>query len=174
MALLPIVIHPNDVLRAKAAPVDKITPEILTLLDDMLQTMYDAPGIGLAAPQVGVSQRVVVIDVEGKEEGQPGNPLKLINPEIISVSDTKTVLDEGCLSLPDMRVDVSRPDKVRFRYMDTDGNIQEMDADDLLAKCIQHEIDHLDGKLIFDYLSSLKRDMALRRYQKNLRLKAGD
>lgn len=174
MAVLPIIIHPADVLRKKADPVTDITPEILKLLDDMLHTMYDAPGIGLAAPQVGISKRIVVIDVEGKEEGQVGNPLKLINPEIIVVSETKTVLDEGCLSLPDMRVDVERPDAVRFRYMDITGKTQEMDATDLLAKCIQHEIDHLDGKLIFDYLSSLKRDIVLRRYQKALRLKAGD
>ena len=174
MAILPIIIHPNDVLRAKAAPVTDITPDILKLLDDMLQTMYAAPGIGLAAPQVGVSKRVVVIDVEGKEDGIPGNPRKLINPEIISVSETKTVLDEGCLSLPEMRVDVERPDTIRFRYTDIHGKIHEEEATDLLAKCVQHEIDHLDGKLIFDYLSSLKRDMVLRKYNKLLRLKAGD
>jgi len=173
MAVLPIVIHPADVLRAKATPVIEITPEILKLLDDMLETMYAAPGIGLAAPQIGLSKRIVVIDVEGKEEGQPGNPLKLINPEIIWSSETKTVLDEGCLSLPEMRVDVERPDKVRFKYMDVNGQVQEMEAEDLLAKCIQHEIDHLDGKLIFDYLSPLKRDMVLRKYNKMLRLQAG-
>lgn len=170
MSVLEIVLHPDPVLRAKAEAITEVTPEILTLLDDMLDTMYHAEGIGLAAPQIGISKRIVVIDVE-KEEGQPGNPLKLINPEIISSADTRTILDEGCLSLPEMRVEVERPDKVRFRYMDINGKTQEMDADDLLAKCIQHEIDHLDGKLIFDYLSSLKRDMALRRYQKMLRSK---
>lgn len=174
MSVLNVVCHPDAVLRQVAQPVTEITPEILALLDDMVDTMYDEEGIGLAAPQVGVSKRVIVIDVEAKEEGKPLHPVKMINPEIISVSETQTVLEEGCLSLPEMRVEVSRPDKVKFRYTDVHGIVQEVDAEDLLAKCIQHEIDHLDGKLIFDYLSPLKRDMALRRYQKVMRARAED
>lgn len=169
MTVLQIHVHPDPVLRKIAEPVATVTPDIIQLLDDMLETMYAAPGIGLAAPQIGVSKRLVVIDVEGGREGEPANPLRLINPEIIAVSDSKTVLDEGCLSLPDMRVEVMRPEAVAVRYMDVEGNIQTMEADELLAKALQHEIDHLDGKLIFDYLSSLKRDMVLRKYNKTLK-----
>ncbi len=170
MAILPILIHPHPVLRVPAEKVDAITPEILKLLDDMLETMYAAPGIGLAAPQIGVSKRVVVIDVTGEDVSLKRNPLKLINPEIVARSETKTVLNEGCLSLPEMRVDVERPETVTVRYMDEKGATHEIEADDILAKCFQHEIDHLDGKLIFDYLSPLKRNMVLRRYQKTLKL----
>jgi peptide deformylase len=170
MTILPILIHPHPVLRQKAEKVGDITPEILKLLDDMLETMYAAPGIGLAAPQIGVSKRIVVMDVAGEDVGKKRNPMKLINPEIIAVSETKTILDEGCLSLPEMRVEVSRPEIVTVRYKDEKGTEYTIEATDLLAKCFQHEIDHLDGKLIFDYLSPLKRDMALRKYNKNLKL----
>ena len=173
MAILPVVLHPDNVLRQKAAVVTEITPEIVKLLDDMVETMYAEEGIGLAAPQVGVSKRVIVIDVE-QEEGQPGNPLRMINPEVIAASETKTVLGEGCLSLPEMRVDVTRPDEVTVRYMDVDGNTQEIHGTELLAKALQHEIDHLNGVLIFDYLSSLKRDMVLRKYNKTLRIIQGN
>lgn len=166
--ILPIVLHPDFVLREKCVPVDTITDEIRSLLDDMLATMYDADGIGLAAPQIGITKRIVVLDVEQTEEG-PGNPIKMINPEIISSSETKTSLDEGCLSLPTMRVEVLRPETVTVRYMDENGTIQQFDADDLLSKAVQHELDHLDGILIFDHISKLKRDIVLRRYQKNLR-----
>ncbi len=169
MTVLSVTIHPDPVLREKCAVVDAITPEILTLLDDMVDTMYDEDGIGLAAPQIGVAKRLAVVDVEPREEGQRGNPIKLINPEVIAKSDTLTVLDEGCLSLPEMRVEVARPDEVTVRYMDIEGNMQEIHGTDLLAKCLQHEIDHLNGVLIFDYLSSLKRNMVLRKYQKTLR-----
>lgn len=171
MAVLPVVLHPESVLRQKATPVEKITPDILKLMDDMLDTMYEEDGIGLAAPQVDLSIRVIVMDVEERDEKTGrGNPIKMINPEIIAKSEEKTGMEEGCLSLPTMRVDVSRPEQVTVRYMDENGETLEMDADDLLAKCVQHEIDHLNGVLIFDYLSSLKRDMALRRYQKHLRM----
>jgi peptide deformylase len=170
MTILPILIHPHPVLRQKAEKVGDITPEILKLLDDMLETMYAAPGIGLAAPQIGVSKRIVVMDVAGEDVGKKRNPMKLINPEIIAVSEMKTTLDEGCLSLPEMRVEVSRPEIVTVRYKDEKGTEHTIEATDLLAKCFQHEIDHLDGKLIFDYLSPLKRDMALRKYNKNLKL----
>jgi len=169
MAILPVVLHPDNVLRQKCETVSSVTPEILKLLEDMLDTMYTEEGIGLAAPQVGISKRVIVVDVE-QEEGQPGNPLKMINPEVIAKSETTTVLSEGCLSLPKMQVDVTRPNEVTVRYMDTDGNTQEVHATDLFAKALQHEIDHLNGVLIFDYLSSMKRDMALRKYTKTLRM----
>lgn len=173
MAVLPVVIHPDDVLRKKCTPVETITPEILTLLDDMLDTMYDFEGIGLAAPQVNQTCRVVVMDVEQTDEGR-GNPIKMINPEIIAKSDTQSVLDEGCLSLPTMRVDVARPENVTVRYMNEKGETVELQADGLLAKCIQHELDHLNGVLIFDYLTPLKRNMVLRRYQKQMRHAAAD
>ena len=151
----------------------EITPEILTLLDDMITTMYAEEGIGLAAPQVNISKRVVVIDVAKKDDGETPNPLRIINPEIIAKSDTKTILDEGCLSLPEMRVDVERPDHITVRYLDETGATREIEANGLLAKAFQHEIDHLDGILIFDYLSKLKRDIVLRRYLKMLRDQKG-
>jgi peptide deformylase len=169
MTILPILIHPDPVLRKKAEPVAEITPEILRLMDDMLETMYDAPGIGLAAPQIGVSKRVVVIDIDAGREGMAPNPLKLINPEVIASGDTKTIMEEGCLSIPGTLVEVNRPDTVTVRYMDMDGQTQEIHATDLLAKCVQHEIDHLNGKLIFDYLSPLRRNIVLRRYAKMLK-----
>jgi peptide deformylase len=169
MSVLPVILHPNAVLRKKAEPVTKITPEILQLLDDMLDTMYAEEGIGLAAPQVNVSKRLIVIDVEQPEKAERGNPLKMINPEIIAKSDALTILDEGCLSLPEMRVEVIRPEIVTVRYLDETGATKEIEVDDLLSKALQHEIDHLDGILIFDYLSKLKRDIVLRRYQKMMR-----
>lgn len=168
MSILSVLVHPHAVLRQKAEPVDAVTNDIKKLMQDMLDTMYDAPGIGLAAPQIGVSKRLVVIDIGGEGEGER-NPIFMINPEITHYSDGKTTLEEGCLSLPSMRVDVDRPDRVTARFMDLNGTQQILEADGLLAKCIQHEIDHLDGKLIFDYLSPLKRNMVLRRYQKNLK-----
>ncbi|MDB5477748.1 MAG: peptide deformylase [Alphaproteobacteria bacterium] len=173
MSVLPIHFHPDAVLRKKCETVTEITTDILTLLDDMVETMYDEDGIGLAAPQVNVPKRLIVVDVEQREKGEPGTPIKLINPEVIMKSDNLTVLDEGCLSLPDMRVEVARPDSVTVRYMGINGATQEIHATDLLAKCLQHEIDHLNGVLIFDYLSPLKRNIVLRRYQKNMR-HAGD
>lgn len=171
--ILPIIIHPDSMLRQKCEIVTEVTSEIRTLLDDMLATMYDADGVGLAAPQVGVLKRVIVLDTEQTEEG-PGRPLKMINPEIVASSETKTVLDEGCLSLPTMRVEVTRPDMVVVRYMDENGAMHEVEATDLFAKAVQHEIDHLNGVLIFDYLSKLKRDMTLRRYEKNRRIAMGE
>ena len=168
MALLPIILHPDPVLRKVAESVTDITPDILQLLDDMMETMLKAPGIGLAAPQVAVSKRVIVLDVEGRD-AVGGQPFKMINPEIIAFSDDKTELEEGCLSLPEMACVVSRPKEVTVRYRDITGKEQQLDADGLLAKAIQHEIDHLNGKLIFDYLSSMKRDIVLRRYLKMLR-----
>ena len=168
MAKLDIVLHPDPTLRKICEPVSDITPQLKQLMDDMLETMYAAPGIGLAAPQVGVSKRIIVMDLEAKDD-KPGRPIKMINPEIISSSVELTVLEEGCLSLPEMNCDVVRPEKIRARYLDENGIVQEIEADGLLAKCIQHEIDHLNGRLIFDYLSSLKRNIVLRRYMKMLK-----
>jgi peptide deformylase len=169
MAVLPVIVHPSGVLRQICEPVDKITPEILQLLEDMVETMYAEEGIGLAAPQVNVTQRLVVIDVDQREEEKIRNPIKLINPEIISKSENLTVLDEGCLSLPEMRVEVARPDEVIVRYMDIEGKTQEIHGAGLMAKALQHEIDHLNGVLIFDYLSKMKRDIVLRKYNKIMR-----
>ena len=168
MALLPIILHPDPVLRKRAEPVTEITPDILKLLDDMLETMYDAPGIGLAAPQVSISKRLVVIDIEGRD-GKGDTAYKMINPKITAFADIKTELEEGCLSLPDMACVVTRPEQVTITYMDVNGKEHELNADGLLAKAIQHELDHLDGKLIFDYLSPIKRDITLRRYLKMLK-----
>ncbi len=153
MALLEILIYPDNRLRDVATPVDAVDDEVLTLLDDMLETMYDAPGIGLAATQVGVHRRIVVIDVSEHKD----SPLILINPEILD-STGSGVGEEGCLSIPGVYEDVERPAEIRFRALDRNGEPYEMQTDGLLAVCVQHEVDHLDGKLFVDYLSALKRN----------------
>ena len=164
MALREILIVPDPRLKKECAPVEKVDDEIKTLLDDMLETMYAAPGIGLAAPQIGVMKRVVVMDVSDDKE-KP-EPLKLINPEIIWESEETSVYQEGCLSIPEQYADVERPAEVGMRYMDENGETHEIEADGLLATCIQHEIDHLDGILFTDYLSALKRNMIIKKVQK--------
>ncbi len=164
MALLPIITAPDPRLKKKCAPVEKVDAEIRQLMDDMLETMYQAPGIGLAAPQVGVLKRVIVLDVTHEEE--PRNPLFMANPEIIWVSDEDTSYNEGCLSLPEHYADVVRPATVRVRYLDHENEIREIEATELLATCIQHEIDHLDGILFVDHISALKRNMILRKLLK--------
>lgn len=167
MTALPIYVVPQDVLRQKAEPVEGVTPEIKKLMENMLETMYAAQGIGLAAPQVGVSKRVVVIDVEQKEnDGERGKPMFIVNPEIISSSEEISSYEEGCLSIPGQVADVKRPARVTVRYLDENGNAQQVDADGLLATCLQHEIDHLNGVLFIDHISSLKRDMILRKLKK--------
>jgi peptide deformylase len=166
MALLDIITLPDAKLRLVSEPVERIDDETLRFMDDMLETMYDAPGIGLAAIQVGVPRRIVTIDVSGREEGSEPEPLFLINPEILTSSDERSVYEEGCLSIPDYYAEVERPASLRIRYLDRDGKLQELEADDLLATCIQHEIDHLDGKLFIDYLSRLKRDMVIKKFVK--------
>ncbi|WP_299442553.1 peptide deformylase [uncultured Rhodospira sp.] len=170
MAVLPIVVAPDPRLKRKAEPVAAVDAEIATLMDNMLETMYAAPGIGLAAPQVGVLKRVIVVDVA--REGEAPQPLRMANPEVIWRSDEMNVHEEGCLSLPDMYEDVTRPARVRVRYLDRDNQAREIDADGLLATCVQHEIDHLNGTLFVDYLSTIKRGMILRKLQK--RKKNGD
>jgi peptide deformylase len=164
MAIRPIIIAPDPVLKAKAKPVENIDGGIVRLMDDMLETMYRAPGIGLAAPQIGILQRVIVVDVADKDE-KP-QPFAMANPEILWKSDETSVHNEGCLSLPDHYADVTRPKQVRLRYIDRDGEIRELDADNLLATCVQHEIDHLNGVLFIDHISLLKRNMILRKLQK--------
>lgn len=167
MALLPIIHVPDPLLRQVAAPVKEINADILRQLDDMAETMYDAPGIGLAAPQIGQMNRLIVMDC-AKDDDAP-ELWKMINPEIIGQSDELSKLEEGCLSIPDHVADVERPASVSARYMDVDGNVQEMQADGLLAACIQHEIDHLNGILFIDHLSRLKKNMIWRKVLKDAR-----
>ena len=164
--LIPIVKIPDPILRQIAQPVDEITDGVRQLLDDMAATMYDAPGIGLAAPQINVSQRLVVIDC-GKYDAP--ELYKMVNPEIIALSEEQAVLEEGCLSIPDQTAEVTRPAEVSIRYLDETGTSQTLTADGLLAACIQHEIDHLNGVLFIDHISRLKRDMITRRVMKELR-----
>jgi peptide deformylase len=164
MAILPIILTPEPVLRETAKPVDTITDELLSLLDDMADTMYDAPGIGLAANQIGRLERVIVMDCA--KDGSAPELWKMINPEIITSSAETAKLEEGCLSIPGHNSDVVRPAEVEVRYLGTDGNMHEMQADGLLAACVQHEIDHLNGVLFIDHLSRLKRDMIWRKVLK--------
>ena len=164
MALLPILTAPDPRLKKKAKPVEKVDNAVRSLMADMLETMYAAPGIGLAAPQVGELTRVLVLDVA--REGEPRNPLKVANPEIVWVSDDDGVYEEGCLSVPEHYAEVVRPRAVKVRYLDETGAERLIEAEGLLATCLQHEIDHLDGILFIDHLSSLKRNMILRKLLK--------
>lgn len=168
MAKRPILILPDQRLRQVADPIEKIDDSIKALAADMLETMYDAPGIGLAAPQIGEMKRIVVMDLA--KEGETPDPLVMINPEILKYSEETTVTEEGCLSIPELYYDVERPAEVTVRYTDLDGNTIDKDATDRLAICIQHELDHLDGVLYIDYLSRLKRDRVLKKFQKADRL----
>ena len=168
MAIRDIIILPDTQLRLVSKPIEKITPEIRALADDMFETMYDAPGIGLAAIQVAQPIRMITMDLS-KKEGET-EPRVFINPEILSVSEELSVYEEGCLSIPEYYEEVERPAQVRVRFMDIDGKIHEEDADGLYATCIQHEIDHLNGVLFVDYLSKLKRDRVMKKFQKQARL----
>ncbi|MFN4282575.1 MAG: peptide deformylase [Alphaproteobacteria bacterium] len=164
MAVLPIITAPDPRLKVQAKPVEKVDAAVRRLMDDMLETMYVAPGIGLAAPQVGVAKRVIVIDVADK--GQPPHPYRMANPEIVWKSDERATYEEGCLSVPDHYAEVERAAKVRVRYLDEQNEIREIEAEGLLAVCVQHEIDHLGGTLFVDHLSALKRGMILRKLGK--------
>jgi peptide deformylase len=168
MALRDIIILPDTQLRLVSKPIEKVTPEIRQLADDMFQTMYDAPGIGLAAIQVAQPLRLITMDLAKRdEEGETKpQPRVFINPEIIGQSDELSVYEEGCLSIPEYYEEVERPAKVRVRFMDIDGKVHEEDAEGLYATCIQHEIDHLNGVLFIDYLSKLKRDRVLKKFTK--------
>ncbi len=170
MALLPIIVAPDSRLKAKCAPVGRVDDAVRRLMDDMLETMYAAPGIGLAAPQVGVQKRVIVLDVA--REGESRRPLRLADPEIIAASDDDMSCEEGCLSLPQHYAEVIRPRSVTVRYRDYDNALREISADGLLSTCLQHEIDHLDGILFVDHISALKRNMILRKLLKSKKAKA--
>jgi len=164
MAILPILVAPDSRLKQKAKPVEAVDAAIAALMDDMLETMYAAPGIGLAAPQVGVGRRVLVLDIGRDEEDR--QPVRMANPEIVWVSDEDNTYEEGCLSVPEHYAQVVRPKAVRVRYLDQDNVARELDADGLLATVVQHEMDHLDGILFIDHISSLKRNMILRKLTK--------
>ncbi|NBD30899.1 MAG: peptide deformylase [Alphaproteobacteria bacterium] len=165
MSLRPILIHPDPRLKKVAAPVAEVTDDIRRLADDMLETMYDAPGIGLAAPQVGVMERVLVMDCVKDPEATP-EPMVLINPEIVEISAESSVYEEGCLSIPEQYAEVERPAEVTVRWLGLDGQTQSEHFDGLWATCVQHEIDHLNGKLFIDYLKPLKRQMITRKMVK--------
>jgi len=171
MALRDILIHPDPRLKKPCTPVGDITPELRKLADDMLETMYDAPGIGLAAPQIGVSKRLLVMDCV-KEEGAEPRPMALINPQITWSSDARNTYEEGCLSIPEQYGDVERPAEVTVTWTDLDGAAKEQTFDGLWATCVQHEIDHLDGKLFIDYLKPLRRQMITRKMVKLKRERA--
>jgi peptide deformylase len=171
MAIRPILVIPDARLRAVADPIDEVDAEIKTLAQDMLDTMYDAPGIGLAAPQIGVMKRMVVIDIAGEDE--PPAPMVMINPEITHFGDQMQVTEEGCLSIPELYYEVERPNEVTVTYTDLEGKQVTKDAEGKLAVCIQHELDHLDGVLYIDYLSRLKRDRVIKKFDKQAKRAAG-
>lgn len=170
MTILSIITLPDPLLRKVSAPIKRIDEDVRKLAADMLETMYEAPGVGLAAVQVGVLRRLVVLDTA--KDGEPPQPLVLINPEIVRLGSEMRQHEEGCLSLPDVRVDIQRPGWLKARYLDLDGKSQELEANGLLATAIQHEIDHLNGKLIIDFLSRLKRDIIVRRFKKQAKADA--
>ena len=164
MAKREILILPDPKLRLTSEPVTAVDASVRALIDDMLETMYDAPGIGLAAIQIGVPQRVVTMDLAKKDE--PKAPQVFINPEVVWSSDEKSTYEEGCLSIPEYYEEVERPAAVKVKYMDADGKSHEIEADGLLATCLQHEIDHTNGVLFIDYISKLKRDMVMKKFKK--------
>ncbi len=164
MSVKPLIILPDPLLRQVSKPVERVDSQLLKFAGDMLDTMYDAPGIGLAAIQVGEPLRLVVIDLA--KEGEPPAPQIFFNPEIVASGDDTNVHEEGCLSIPDYYAEVERPASVTVRYIDKGGKQQELAADGLLATCLQHEIDHLNGVLFIDHISKLKRDMVMRKFKK--------
>ena len=164
MAVRDIVIFPDKQLRLVSNRIEKVTAEVRQLAEDMFETMYEAPGIGLAAIQIGVPQRLITMDLAKKEE--PKTPRVFINPEILWSSEEKSTYEEGCLSIPEYYEEVERPAKVRVRFTDLDGKVHEEEAEGLFATCIQHEIDHLNGVLFVDYLSKLKRDRVMKKFTK--------
>ena len=194
MSIKPIICIPDPVLRQISKPVERLDDNIQTLLDDMLETMYDAPGIGLAAIQIGVPLRIVTIDVaqrrksdeeekavdevaiDHEAKGDDGaaeedvawepDPIFLINPQVLSCSDERSIYEEGCLSIPDYYAEVERPASCQIQYLDRQGKLQVIDANDILATCVQHEIDHLEGILFIDHISKLKRDMVVKKFTK--------
>lgn len=164
--LYDIIITPDPVLKQEAQPINKVDAAVQKQMDKMLETMYKAPGIGLAANQVGLLNRVLVMDLAHKDDGEKPNPIFMANPQIIYESEEMSVMQEGCLSIPRQYADVERPAIVRVKYLDYNGKDAELEAEGLLSHCVQHEIDHLNGVLFIDYLSSLKRNMILRKVEK--------
>ncbi len=164
MTLRKILTEPNLFLRKKSLPVEKVDDNLRKLLDDMLETMYDAPGIGLAAIQVGEPKRAIVMDISGKD--QPKNPMYFVNPEIIKKSTNLSTYEEGCLSVPGQFAEIDRPDKCQIKYLDYNGVPKEIEAEGMLATCIQHEMDHLEGILFIDHLSKLKKSMIIKKLSK--------
>ncbi len=167
MAILDIVTLPDPILRQVSKPVETFDARLGRLIDDMFETMYDAPGVGLAAIQVAEPLRLIVLDVA--DDGAAAQPLVLINPEIVRLGGDLRLNEEGCLSIPDVRIDIERPGSLTLRYLDRDGRPQELAAEGLLATAIQHEVDHLNGRMIIDFMSRLKRDMVIRRFKKQAR-----
>ena len=163
--LRPILIHPNPKLKKVCEPILEIDAALIELSDDMLETMYHAPGIGLAAPQIGVLNRIIVMDCE-KDDASNRKPIVMINPEIVYSSDEESTYEEGCLSIPEQFAEIKRPTSVQVRWLDTNGTEQEQEFQGLWSTCVQHEIDHLDGKLFIDYLGTIKRQLITRKMQK--------
>lgn len=166
-----IITLPDPLLRRPSAPVERVDDDLRKLMDDMLDTMYDAPGVGLAGVQIAVPRRVIVMDVKYRgadDEGgeRPREPICMVNPEIVAVGDTMRVHEEGCLSIPEFYAEVERPANVTVRYIDREGKQQQRDCEDVLATVVQHEIDHLNGKLFIDYISRLKRDRVIKKFIK--------
>ena len=166
MAIRKILIEPNKILRQKSLIVENVNMDIQKLMDDMLETLYSAPGIGLAAIQIGVAKRVIVMDLSRDRDKEPKNPMYFVNPEIIWKSEEKFTYEEGCLSVPNQFAEIDRSKQCHVKHLDYNGHSQELKADGLLATCIQHEIDHLEGILFIDYLSKLKKSMIIKRLSK--------
>jgi len=164
MAILPILTAPDPLLKKKSVDVVEVNDDIRTFLNDMVETMYDAPGIGLAAPQVGVLKNIIVVDVS--EDDENNIPMKMINPKITWASEELSSYEEGCLSVPQSYAEIERPSKVRIKYLDETGTEHEIDADGMLATCVQHEIDHLEGTLFIDHMSRIKRSIIMRKLTK--------
>ena len=164
MTLRQILTEPNKILREKSLPVDRVDADLQKLMDDMLETMYVAPGIGLAAIQVGVPKRVIVLDIASKDG--PRNPMFFVNPEIVEKSENNSTYEEGCLSVPGQFAEIDRPNKCHIKYLDYYGQLKEIKAEGMFATCIQHEVDHLEGILFIDYLSKLKKTMIIKKLSK--------
>ncbi|MBB4075951.1 peptide deformylase [Bartonella fuyuanensis] len=171
MSIRSLVTLPDPILREMSKPVEQVDSALQKLADDMLETMYNAKGVGLAAIQIGVPLRILVMDVARNHEDEQKKPLVVINPEILWLSDERNIYKEGCLSIPGYFVEVERPKRLRIRYQDRGGKQIEIEADDLLATCLQHEIDHLNGCLFIDYISKVKRDMVMRKFKKRAKEK---
>ncbi len=171
MTIKPLVLLPDPVLRKQSVDIERVDESVRALADDMLETMYDAPGIGLAAIQVGIARRMLVIDCSKDEEDKA--PIVFINPQILSSSDERSIYEEGCLSIPDYYAEIERPAEIVVDYLDREGKQQQINADGLLATCLQHEIDHLNGVLFIDHISKLKRNMVVKKFTKLARSREG-